>query len=231
MKLAWPRWLTPLIIVSYVLVSNLALASQSPLWAAAGVALFFVLLIQMDRRPAWRWARMILAATGVVVVLGVARAALPPVPLMLPPIVVPAAFAWLFGHTLLGGRVSLVERFARAVHAPEPLDAAHAAYARAVTVMWTWVLALMALGNLFLVTSLYPGGLLHQFGQAPRWPVDVHTYLWLSNAIYILTPVVFIAEFLFRLHRFPGYRLSNPLEFARRARIRLPAVIEQVRRG
>lgn len=231
MKVALRPWITPLIIVSYVLVSNLALASQSALWASAGVALFFLILIQIGMRPAWLWARIVLAAVGVVVVLGVARAELPPVPLMLPPVVVPAAFAWLFGHTLLGDRVALVERFARAVHAPEPLDAPHAAYARAVTVMWTWALALMAVINLFLVTSLTPGGLLDQFGQEPQWPIDVPTYLWLSNAVYIVTPVIFVAEFLFRLRRFPDYRLSNPLEFARRARARLPAVIEQVRRG
>jgi hypothetical protein len=231
MKVAWRRWITPLIVVSYVVVSNLALASQSALCASAGVALFFLMLIQFSIRPAWRSARIVLAVLGVVVVFGVARAELPPVPLMLPPVLVPAAFAWLFGHTLLGDRVALVERFARAVHAPEPLDGAHAAYARAVTVMWTWALAIMALINFFLVTSLSPGGLLDQFGQEPRWPIDVHAYLWLSNAVYIVTPVIFVAEFLFRLRRFPDYRLNNPLEFARRARARLPAVIEQVRRG
>jgi uncharacterized membrane protein len=231
MKIAWRRWITPLIVMSYVVISNLALASQSALWASVGVALFFLILIQISTRPAWQWARIVVAAVGIVVTLGVARAELPPVPLMLPPVVVPAAFAWLFGHTLRGDRVALVERFARAVHAPEPLDAAHAAYARAVTVMWTWALAIMALINLFLVTSLSPGGLLDQFGQEPLWPIDLHTYLWLSNGVYIVTPVIFVAEFLFRLRRFPDYRLSNPLEFARRARARLPAVIEQVRRG
>jgi hypothetical protein len=65
--------------------------------------------------------------------------------------------------------------------------------------------------------------------QAP-WTLDRSTFLWLSNAAYLLIVAVFVAEFLFRLWRFPSYRLRNPIEFMRRARERLPAVIEAVRR-
>jgi hypothetical protein len=230
MKMAWPRWITPLIIVSYVVMSNLALASQSAALASVAVALFVLLLAPM-RQLRWRWLKVVTLMAGIVLVAGVAAARVPPFPLMLPPVIVPAAFAWLFGHTLLGDRIALVERFARAVYAPEPLDGAHAAYARSVTVMWTWVLAFLTIGNLFLVTCVVPGGLLHQFGQEPRWPVDLPTFLWLSNGVYLLIPAIFVAEFAFRLYRFPDYRLSNPLEFARRARARLPAVVEEVRRG
>jgi uncharacterized membrane protein len=231
MKLARPRWITPLIVVSYLLASNLALASQSRFWTTVAVALFALLLVHGVSYPGWRWPQTVLATGGILLVIGVANDVLPPVPLMLPPVVVPAALAWLFGHTLLRGRVALVERFARAVHAPEPLDTAHALYARGVTVMWSLVLALMALGNLFLVMCLDPGGLLQQFGFEPIWPVDIRTFLLLSNGVYVLVPAILIAEFAFRLHRFPDYRLRNPLEFARRARERLPAVVEEVRRG
>lgn len=231
MNVAWPRWITPLLVASYVLISNLALASQSRAWATLAVALFVSLLLQIFVHPRWRWAQVLVAIAGCIFVLGVARGELTPVPLMLPPVVVPAAFAWLFGHTLFGNRMALVERFARAVHAPETLDVPHAAYARAVTVFWTWALLLMALGNLYLVSCLVPGGLLDQFGIAPSWPVPLSTFLWLSNGVYVLVPVILVGEFLLRLVRFPNYRLSNPLEFARRARERLPAVVDEVRRG
>ena len=229
--MAWPRWITPLIVVSYVLISNLAVASQSRAHAALAVALFVLLLLQMFIPGRSLWAQVLVAIAGLVLVLGVARGELTPVPLMLPPVVIPAAFAWLFGHTLFGDRMALVERFARAVHAPEPLDVPHAAYARAVTVFWTWALLLMALGNLYLVSCLVPGGLLDQFGSVPRWPVPLPAFLWLSNGVYVLVPLILVGEFLFRLVRFPNYRLSNPLEFARRARERLPAVVDEVRRG
>jgi uncharacterized membrane protein len=230
-KTLLPRWATPLVVVSYVLAANFALASQSGPWATLAVALFMFLLFEVAAGIGGRWARITVAIAGILVVTGVARNLLPPVPLMLPPVVVPASLAWLFGHTLWGGRVPLVERFARAVASPEPLDAAHARYARGVTVMWTWALTLMAAGNLFLIMGLVPGGLLQQFHFQPRWPVDIDTFLWLSNGVYILVPVILVAEFLFRLHRFPDYRLRNPVEFARRARERLPAVVEEIRRG
>lgn len=231
MRLGWPRWITPLVVIGYLVAANLALASQSPFWAALAVAMFMALLIQAAAGPGWWWAQIALLLGGIFLVIGVVRNELPPVPLMLPPVVVPASLAWLFGHTLLRGRVALVERFARAVSAPEVLDEAHARYARGVTVMWTWVLALMALGNLFLVVSLAPGGLLQQFGQEPRWPISVETFLWLSNGVYLLVPLILAAEFLVRIRRFPNYRLRNPVEFVRRARERLPAVVEDVRRG
>ncbi len=228
---ALPRWVNPLVVVGYVLASNLAVASQSPRWSSFAVALFVLLLFQAVSHPAWRWLRVVIVIAGAFYVVGVHRGWLPPLPLMLPPVVVPASIGWLFGHTLLAGRVPLVERFARAVNSPEPLDSAHARYARSVTVMWTSVLAVMTACNLYLVTCLVPGGLLEQFGGEPRWPVDVRTFLWLSNGVYLLVPAIMVAEFFFRLRRFPDYRLRNPLEFARRARERLPALMDEVRRG
>jgi uncharacterized membrane protein len=226
-----PRWVTPLVVVGYALASNVALASRSRPWSTVAVLLLVVLLLQAVTHPRWRWLRIAIAVGGTVVIAGIARGSLAPVPLMLPPVVIPASMAWLFGHTLLGGRVPLVVRFARVVNAPEPLDTAHVRYARGVTVMWTWVLLVLAAGNLYLVSCLAPGGLLEQFGQAPRWPVDLRTFLWFSNGFYLVVPLLGLAEFLFRVHRFPDYRLRSPLQFARRARARLPALVDEMRRG
>lgn len=231
MTLALPRWITPVFVLGYVAMSNVALATQSRLWATAAVALFVLLLVRAVTHPRWWWAQIVIAIGGALVVIGVATALLPPVPLLLPPVVVPAALAWLFGHTLLRGRVALVERFALAVYAPEPLDRPHAVYARGVTILWSCVLALMALGNLFLVLCLTPGGILQQLGYQPTWPVDVQTFLWLNNGTYLLVPLLLVAEFAFRLYWLKDYRFRNPLAFVRRARERLPAVVEEVRRG
>ncbi len=222
-------WITPLALV-YILLANIALAWGSRPIAATAICLLAVLVvlaIRGPRAPAWR---TLVAAAGIWLAQGVVRGSLPPLPLLLPPVVVPAALAWMFGHTLVGKRVALVERFARAVHAPEPIDDRHAAYARGVTVMWTVCLIAMALGNLLLVMSLVPGGLLDLLGLQAPWTLDRSAFLWLSNAAYLLIVAVFVAEFLFRLWRFPSYRLRNPVEFMRRARERLPAVIEALRR-
>lgn len=228
MNARWPRWTEPLILVTYVLVSNLALASQSRLWATVAVALFVLLLIPI---VAHTWARILIAGGGLCLVLGVARGLVPPIPLLLPPVVVPAAIGWLFGRTLWNGPLSLVERFAVAVSAPQPLDAEHGRYARGVTLMWTCVLAFMAVCNLVLVMSLSPGGLLEQLGFEPAWTVSTGTFLWLTNSVYLLIPAILVGEYFFRLHRFPDYPLRNLAEFARRARERLPAVVKEASGG
>lgn len=229
MKQVWSRWITPLIFVAYIATSNLALASHSSRSATIAVALLVLLVARAIRSGPWRWAFLVGGSTAVV--MATYRGSPPFWPMILPPVVVPAALAWLFGHTLLGERVALVERFARAVHAPEPLDDEHAGYARSVTVMWTLVLALLAAINFLLITMLVPGGLLDHLGFQPSWPIGMPTFLWFINGVYLLIPIILVAEFLFRLRRFPDYRLSNPMEFARRARATLPAIIEQVRRG
>jgi hypothetical protein len=225
-----PTWVTPLLVLAYVILANVALSRRLPELAAAAAALLLILLVSAVRGSRRRLVQVLLVAAGIWLIQAVARGAVPALPLLFPPVVIPAALAWMFGHTLVGDRVALVERFARAVHAPEPLDADHAAYARGVTVMWTWVLVVMTLGNLLLVGCLTPGGLLETMGLAPPFRVTLPVFLWLSNGAYLVIALVFVAEFWVRLRRFPAYPLRNPLEFARRARERLPAVIEALRR-
>jgi len=231
MTFAPPRWFTFLLVPTYVILANVALAWRSPLIASLACALLTMLAVSSLRGPRLAWARWPVAAVGIWFIQATARELVPPLALMLPPVVIPASLAWMFGHTLMDGRMALVERFARAVHAPEPLDGPHAAYARSVTVMWTLVLISMTLANLALVMCLTPGGLLQEMGLPTPWTVELTLFLWLSNGVYLLIAVVLAAEFAFRLWRFPNYRFSNPLVFMQRARERLPAVIEDLRRG
>ncbi len=225
------RWINFLLVPGYVVLANIALASQSHLVASAATLVLVMLLVLAVRSPRLLWLRILMAAGGFWLVSAVARGRLPPLAILLPPVIVPAALAWMFGHTLIGNRIALVERFARALHAPDLLDDAHAAYARSVTVMWTAVLVLMALANLYLVACVTPGGLLQELGVPARWPVSVNTFLWVSNGAYVLVGVLLAAEFAFRRWHLAAYDLGDPLVFMRRARERLPAVIEDLRRG
>jgi len=164
-------------------------------------------------------------------VLLIARGA-PPVPLMLPPVLIPAGIAWTFGRTLLPGRRPLVERFARGFHAPAEPAPGIIAYARRVTWAWTLLLGLVAALNLFLVVNLSPRGLTDLAGFTPRWPVTPGTFVWFGNTgTYLLIGGMMVIEFAVRVWRFPDYRFRNPLQFAREARARMPNIVAALKNG
>jgi uncharacterized membrane protein len=224
------KWTPVAIPVAYLVAAHLAFTLRSPLCAAFAVAVLFVAVIASCRGPRATLLRASIALVGAAVVVAIARGAAPPVILFLPPVVIPLGMAWLFGHTLMPGRMPLVERLARVVHAPDEPDAGVVSYARGVTWAWTVLLLGLALANIVLVANLTPGGLLELAGHPPRWPVAPATYTWLSNVgTYLLIGAMFVVEFAVRLLRFPNYRFRNPLDFARRARERLPDMIRKFR--
>jgi len=159
----------------------------------------------------------------------VARGA-PPLPLLLPPVLIPAAISWTFGRTLLAGRTPLVERFARGFHAPAVPADEILRYARRVNWAWTLLLAGVALANAVLITLLAPGGLLALAGLAPRWSVSPAAFAWFSNTgTYLLIGAMFVIEFAIRVWRFPDHGFRNPLQFAREARMRMPNIVAALR--
>jgi uncharacterized membrane protein len=161
----------------------------------------------------------------------VARGA-PPLPLLLPPVLIPALIGWTFARTLLPGRKPLVERVARGFHAPAVPSADILAYARRVTWAWSLLLGGVALINALMIVNLVPGGLLALLGQAPRWPVSAGAFAWFGNTgTYLLIGGMFAAEFAVRLWRFPDYRFRNPLAFIREARTRMPHILAAIRHG
>jgi uncharacterized membrane protein len=228
MPSAFPKWILFPLVLLYLVAANFAFTRGSPAIAAVAVAMLFAFLLGAMRGH--MLLRIALGILGLAFVVSVALAWLPPLPILLPPIIIPLGLVWAFGHTLLPGRVPLVERFARALHAPMDLEPGMVPYTRRVTWIWTLLLAAICLGNIALVANLSPGGLLELLGLRPWWPVAVSTFVWASNtASYLLIGLMFVVEFAVRVHRFPGYRFRNPISFFRQARARMPAMIASMR--
>jgi uncharacterized membrane protein len=225
---------TPLLLVlsiCYLVIAHIALVHHSAPLAAAGVAALALLLLASIKGPGRALPRVLVAGIGAIIVILVARGA-PPLPLMLPPVLIPAVIGWTFGRTLLPGRTPLVERVARGFHAPAVPSADILAYARRVTWGWSLLLGGIALINAALICCLVPGGLFALAGFAPRWPVSAGAFAWFGNTgTYLLIGCMFAVEFAVRLWRFPDYRFRNPLAFIREARTRMPNIMAALRHG
>jgi uncharacterized membrane protein len=78
-----------------------------------------------------------------------------------------ALLAWVFGHTLVAGSTPLVVTFARMVHRDLPPEIA--AYARQVTVAWTWFFLVTCALSIILYTSA-PLAVWSAFGVLLQWP-------------------------------------------------------------
>ncbi len=126
----------------------------------------------------------------------------PPVewPLFVPPILVNATLAWLFGRTLVRGRVPLIARFA--VMEQGTLSAELAAYTRTLTWLWTLLFIAAALLSLALAMS----------GHRDAWS------LFTNFINYLLVAALFLGEFVYRRLRFRNYRHHSPLQLLRNIR-------------
>ena len=105
----------------------------------------------------------------------------------------------LFGRTLLPGQLPLCTRFARAVHAPLVLSAAHESYTRHVTLAWTLFFALMALASTALFV-LFP---------LATWSVFAN---FLTLPLVVL---MFVAEYLIRQRALPHAPRTHILDAVR----------------
>lgn len=222
-------WLIIALTLGYLATAHVALIHHSTELAAAATALLALLFVASIQGPRRTGARMIAAAIGATIVILVARGA-PPVPLLLPPVLIPASIGFMFGRTLRPGSTPLVERVARGFHAPLVPAPEIIRYARGVTWAWTLLLALVATINAWLIVNLVPGGLLDIGGFAPRWPASPQVFVWFGNTgTYLLIGGMLLAEFSVRIWRFPDYRFRNPLQFIREARIRMPNIVAAIR--
>ncbi len=217
--------------LGYLVIAHVALVHRSPALATAGVAALALLVLASIQGPHRAGLRAFAAIVGAAIVILVARGA-PPLPLLLPPVLIPAIIGWTFGRTLLPGRRPLVERVARGFHSPAVPSAEILAYARRVTWAWTLLLGAVALINGMMMVNLVPGGVLALLGVAPRWPVSAQAFAWFGNTgTYLLIGGMFAVEFGIRLWRFPDYRFRNPLAFIREARTRMPHILAAIRHG
>lgn len=120
--------------------------------------------------------------------------------LFLPPILINAMLAWLFGRTLVRGRVPLIARFAMMEQGT--LSAELAAYTRTLTWLWTLLFIAAALLSFALAMS----------GHRDAWS------LFTNFINYLLVAALFLGEFVYRRLRFRNYRHHSPLQLLRNVR-------------
>ncbi|MBS0395882.1 MAG: hypothetical protein JSR54_14775 [Proteobacteria bacterium] len=209
-----------LLFVAYCVLSYLAVRVGS---AALSVAALALLLGAPLARPlragrAWAW---LLAVAIAAAALFASRSALIAARLavLLAPAGINLGLAWLFGHTLLEGRMPLVERIVRLLHRPEDIrDVAVYRYARSVTACWTALFLFNAALCLLLALLAEPQGLLLTLGLRPPATVPLAAWAFFSDfGCYALTALLFLVEFLYRRRRFPWQPYASLLEFLRSA--------------
>lgn len=231
MPTAVRTWLIIVLTLSYLVTAHFALIHRSPALAAAATAMLVALLLASIQGHHKTALRVMAAAIGALIVILIARDA-PPVPLLLPPVLIPASIAWMFGRTLRPGSTPLVERVARGFHAPAVPAPQIIAYARRVTWAWTLLLGVVAAINAALIVNLVPGGLIDLAGFVPRWPATPAAFVWFGNTgTYLLIGGMFVVEFAIRVSRFPDYRFRNPWHFIREARSRMPNIVAALKHG
>ena len=120
--------------------------------------------------------------------------------LFIPPILINALLAWLFGRTLVRGRVPLIARFAMLEQGT--LSAELAAYTRTLTWLWTLLFIAAALLSVALAMS----------GHRDAWS------LFTNFLNYLLVAALFLGEFFYRKLRFRNYQHHSPLQLLRNVR-------------
>lgn len=120
--------------------------------------------------------------------------------LFVPPIVINLGLAWLFGRTLVRGRVPLIARFA--IMEQGTLSAELVTYTRTLTWLWTLLFVAAAGASLALALS----------GHRDAWS------LFTNFLNYVLVAALFLGEFVYRRLRFRNYRHHSPLQLLRNVR-------------
>jgi uncharacterized membrane protein len=211
------RVLPPLLAIGYLLAAQAAVFLHSDAYALVAGFLLALLMLSpaLAGRRAWAWLLLVALAAGL---LWLQWQSLGLLPLYAPPVLLNAFLAWLFGHTLRGDAMPLIERVIRAmdVHA-EPLDPEIVRYARQLTGAWTVFFVAMGTINLVLALLASPGGLLLTAGLVP--PISVPQSAWslFANLLnYVLVGVFFVVEFAYRRRRFADLPDRNLADFCRR---------------
>lgn len=120
--------------------------------------------------------------------------------LFIPPIVINLALAWVFGRTLVRGRMPLIARFA--IMEQGTLSAELVTYTRTLTWLWTLLFVAAAAASLALALS----------GHRDAWS------LFTNLLNYVLVAALFLGEFVYRRLRFRNYRHHSPLQLLRNVR-------------
>jgi uncharacterized membrane protein len=151
----------------------------------------------------------------------------PVLALYLPPIVVPAFLAGVFGNTLRSGRTPLISQLIRLLQAPgddEP-ESAVWVYARRLTAVWTAMFVALATFNLLLAAFVEPDGLLRASGIEPGIALSHEVWSLFTNLLeYLLVAAFFVIEYAYRRQRFPRQPYRNMFDFLRRMVAAMPRI-------
>ena len=209
MQFSPTRQVTTACAFAYPLVAHLAVARSSAKLTIAAIALLalsaLLRSLVQGRLAAWLAVLAMLA-----VCWGLVRSSLHVLPLYLPPVLVPAFLAWVFGQTLLPGRTPLIERLVHLLHAPDAVpEEAALVYARRLTLVWTVLFVGLAATNLLLAL----------FAEPEQWS------LFANLIAYLIVVVFFAVEYAYRRRRFPRQPYRNMLDFLQRLLASLPALV------
>jgi uncharacterized membrane protein len=220
------RQVTTALSFGYPVLAHFAVARNSAGLTIAALALLAAisLLPGLARGAAAAWLAVPLIGAACWWLAGVEQ---PVLPLYVPPIIVPAFLACVFGNTLRQGRTPLIEQLIRLLHAPgddEP-ESAVWPYARRLTAAWTVLFVALAAFNLVLALLAEPDGLLRAGGIAPRLAVSHELWSLFTNLIeYLVVAAFFLLEYAYRRQRFPRQPYRNMFDFVRRMLAAMPRI-------
>lgn len=178
------RQIAVLPVLLYPAWSHLCVAYEIPAYSVPGLVVLLACAIALRGLQHPPSSATLLGLAGIAAVAGWDIATPTPLAVYMPPIVVPAALAWVFGRTLLPGRTALITHFAINVMGDDMPGTAR--YTRGVTFYWTLIFVLLALEALLL-------------GVYASWPV----WSLFTNCInYLVVVCAFVAEFALRRVRF-----------------------------
>jgi uncharacterized membrane protein len=205
---------TAVLLIGYAVFEQVAVGGGVP-WLGAlalGMLLVAVLLPALRQGRLWAW---LLALAGAGCLVSEAGRQWAQAAAFITPVVINTGLALLFGSTLRHGRVPLIARIVRLLHAPEGVpDPAVWDYARQVTVWWVVLFVFNATACLVLALLAEPGGLLALAGVHP--PITVAAWLWSFHAnvgCYLLVGLLFLIEYTVRCRRFPWQPFRNLFDF------------------
>ena len=209
MQFSTTRQVTTACAFAYPLVAHLAVARNSARLTIAAVALLalsaLLRSLTQGRLAAWLAVPLVIGGCWWLV-----HSSMEVLPLYLPPVLVPAFLAWIFGQTLLRGRTPLIERLVLVLHGPDtaPEDGV-LAYARHLTQAWAVLFIGLAATNLLLAI----------FAEPEVWS------LFANLIAYVIVLVFFVAEYAYRRRRFPQQPYRNMFEFVQRVLANWPALV------
>ncbi|WP_052338319.1 hypothetical protein [Luteimonas huabeiensis] len=200
-----------LLALAYGVLAHLAAAWRSDALSLAAL----LLAAPLAARRAWAWLSLAPLAAAAYWLYAVGHAG---IPLLLVPVAFIGLIAWVFARTLRAGRQPLIARIVGALEGRpgEALAPELAAYTRALTAAWAWLLGLLALFNLVLAAIAVPDGLLASLGVAPPVSITRTQWSWCANLLnYGVVAGMFAGEYAYRARRFPG-RYAGFGDFLRR---------------